>query len=106
MYVTAERHDAVFVYAGSYVIRPKSSSSTLIWRKSMARTVPSVISISYVWPVRLSVTVSVSAPLARTPSPAAVAWVSVLIASPGMGGHEQQILRRARVAPTVGRVEP
>src|SRR3954467_675836 len=86
MYVTAERHDAVFVYAGSYVIRPKSSSSTLIWRKSIARTVPSVISISYVRPVRLSVTVRVSPPCGAAPSPPLpVACVSVLIASPESG---------------------
>src|SRR5919202_1936177 len=69
MYVIADRHDAVFVYAGSYVIRPKSSSSTLICRKSMARTVPSVISTSYVRPVRLSVTVRVSPPFVAAPSP-------------------------------------
>src|ERR687886_665589 len=85
MYVIADRHDAVFVYAGSYVIRPKSSSSTLIWRKSMARTVPSVISISYVRPVRLSVTVRVSPPFVAAPSPVPVACVSVLIASPESG---------------------
>src|SRR5688500_7315710 len=41
-------------------MRPKSSSSTFIWRKSMAFTVPSVISSSNVSPVRLSVTVRVS----------------------------------------------
>src|SRR5919202_946232 len=86
MYVIADRHDAVFVYAGSYVIRPKSSSSTLICRKSMARTVPSVISISYVRPVRLSVTVRVSPPFVAAPSPPVpVACVSVLIASPESG---------------------
>src|SRR3954453_10351418 len=100
MYVTAERHDAGFVYAGAYVIRPKSSSSTLIWRKSMARTVPSVISISYVWPVRLSVTVSVSPPCWATPSPVVV--VSVLIASPENGGHEGRSVRRDRPAPAAG----
>src|SRR5215210_537615 len=83
MYVIAERVEAVFVKAGSYVMRPKSSSSTLIWRKSMARTVPSVISISYDCPVRLSVTDRVSRP-SRATSPAA-GCVSVLIASPGWG---------------------
>src|SRR3954462_2514640 len=97
MYVTAERHDAVFVYAGSYVIRPKSSSSTLIWRKSMARTVPSVISISYVWPGGLSVPVRVPPPCWATPPPVVV--VSVLIASPKNGGHEGRSVRRDRPAP-------
>ena len=63
-YVIAERHDAVFMNAGSYVMSPKSSSATRIARKSSARTVPSVIGISYVRPVRLSVTLSVSAPVA------------------------------------------
>ncbi len=41
MKVIAERHDAVFVYAGSYVMSPKSSSETLMSRSAMARTVPS-----------------------------------------------------------------
>src|SRR5918997_6546631 len=41
-------------------MRPKSSSETFIWRKSIALTVPSVISSSKVSPVRLSVTVRVS----------------------------------------------
>src|SRR5688572_2899279 len=48
---------AVFVKAGSYVIRPKSSSPVLIWRRSMARMVPCLTGISYVLPVRLSVMV-------------------------------------------------
>src|SRR4051794_24732579 len=56
-------------------MRPKSSSETFIWRKSIARTVPSVTSSSYVLPVRLSVTVSVSCALA--PLCAAPAWCSV-----------------------------
>jgi hypothetical protein len=46
MNVIADRHEAVFVNAGSYAIRPKSSSETLISRRSMARIVPSVISTS------------------------------------------------------------
>src|SRR3954468_23502283 len=79
MYVIAERVEAVFVNAGSYVIRPKSSSSTLIWRKSIARTVPSVISISYVLPVRLSVTDSVSWAVATPPAWPSPAWVSSLM---------------------------
>ena len=65
-YVIDERQAAVFMKAGSYVIRPKSSSDTRIARKSSARTVPSVIGISYVRPVRLSVTLSVSVPAAST----------------------------------------
>src|SRR3954447_3612746 len=56
MKVISLRHDAVFVNAGSYAIRPKSSSSTLIPRSSIALIVPSVISSSYCSPVRLSVT--------------------------------------------------
>src|ERR1700737_2582110 len=41
-------------------MRPKSSSETLIWRRSGARIVPSVISSSYWRPVRLSVTLRLS----------------------------------------------
>src|SRR5215207_1332734 len=55
------------MYAGSYVIRPKSSSSTLISRRAGARIVPSSIGISYVLPVRLSVTLSVSDAVATPP---------------------------------------
>jgi hypothetical protein len=47
--------------AGSYVISPKSPGATLIFRRSMARMVPSVTGTSYCCPVRLSVIVSVSA---------------------------------------------
>src|SRR5690349_1017682 len=65
-YVIDDRHAAVFMKAGSYVIRPKSSSATRMARKSSARTVPSVIGISYVRPVRLSVTLSVSEPVPST----------------------------------------
>ncbi len=57
--------------AGSYVMRPKSSSSTLMSRSASARTVPSSIGTSYVRPVRLSVIVSVSDAVA-TPSPLVV----------------------------------
>src|SRR4051812_4526803 len=46
--------------AGSYVIRPKSSAWALIWRRSIARMVPSWIGRSYFLPVRLSTIVSVS----------------------------------------------
>src|SRR5205085_2690336 len=56
----ALRHAAVFMKAGSYVIRPKSSAPLLIWRRSIARIVPSLIGRSYVLPVRLSVIVRVS----------------------------------------------
>src|SRR3954453_19410327 len=75
----AERVEAVFVNAGSYVMRPKSSSSTFIWRKSIARTVPSVMSISYVLPVRLSVTDSVSLAVATPPALPSPRWVSSLM---------------------------
>src|SRR5919204_2800873 len=61
---------------------PKSSSETLIWRKSVDRTVPSVISTSYVRPVRLSVTESVPLPSWATSAPAACVSVSVLIGLP------------------------
>src|SRR5260370_42689033 len=60
MNVIELRHEAVFMNAGSYVIRPKSSSWTLIFRRSIARIVSSVIGTSYVFPVRLSVMVRVS----------------------------------------------
>src|SRR5688572_14214997 len=42
---------------------PKSSSATLIFRRSVARMVPSVIGSSYCLPVRLSVIVKLSATL-------------------------------------------
>src|SRR4051794_25946131 len=45
----------------------------------MARTVPSVISISYVLPVRLSVTDSVSLAVATDPAWPSPAWVSSLM---------------------------
>src|SRR5262249_46192177 len=61
MNVIALRHSAVFMNAGSYVIRPKSSGPVLIWRRSIARMVPSWIGRSYFLPVRLSTIVSVSA---------------------------------------------
>src|SRR6476661_5853011 len=48
-------------------MRPKSSSPVFICRKSIAFTVPSLISISYVSPVRLSVTDSVSCAVATPP---------------------------------------
>src|SRR2546425_2923605 len=54
-------HEAVFMKAGSYAINPKSSSETLIFRRSIARITPSSIGISYCLPVRLSVTVNVFA---------------------------------------------
>src|SRR3954469_6392849 len=67
-------------------MRPKSSSPTFICRKSMARTVPSVIGTSYVRPVRLSVTVRVSAAWA-TPLPSRPSWgCSLMRASLGAGG--------------------
>ena len=39
---------------------PKSSAAILIWRRSIARIVPSSIGTSYVFPVRLSVIVRLS----------------------------------------------
>jgi hypothetical protein len=44
--VIAERHDAVFMNAGSYDMTPKSSSLTLMSRSAVARTVPSSIGTS------------------------------------------------------------
>ena len=61
MNVIELRQLAVFMNAGSYVIRPKSSGPLLIWRRSMARIVPSWIGSSYFFPVRLSTIVKVSA---------------------------------------------
>ncbi len=63
MNVIRLRQDAVFMNAGSYVIIPNSSGTTLICRRSIARIVPSWMGISYCLPVRLSVIVSVSAML-------------------------------------------
>src|SRR4051812_29748916 len=61
---------------------PKSSSLTLIWRRSIALIVSSVISSSYCSPVRLSVTESV---FLSSPPTAPLPWLSVsvvLIPSP------------------------
>src|SRR5579883_2554155 len=55
-------HEAVFMNAGSYDITPKSDGSVLIWRRSLARIVPLVIGNVYCFPVRLSMTVRLSAP--------------------------------------------
>src|SRR3954462_10392834 len=60
---------------------PNSSSSTLIWRRSIARTVPSVIGSSYFLPVRLSMTESDSDPGSTTPSVAGRA-TSCLVVMP------------------------
>src|SRR2546427_11453096 len=56
----ALRHAAVLTTRGSYVMSPASSADVLIWRRSMARTVPSWTGSSYCLPVRLSTTVRVS----------------------------------------------
>src|SRR2546426_5041052 len=56
----ALRHAAVLTNPGSYVMSPASSADVLIWRRSMARTVPSWTGSSYCLPVRLSTTVRVS----------------------------------------------
>jgi hypothetical protein len=44
--VMALRHEAVLANPGSYAINPKSSSLTLICRKSIARMVPSAMGTS------------------------------------------------------------
>src|SRR5215207_8634188 len=54
----ALRHEAVLTNPGSKLARPGSSSSSLIFFSSSARTAPSSSGTSYVRPVRLSVTVS------------------------------------------------
>jgi hypothetical protein len=46
MKVMALRHEAVLANPGSYAINPKSSSLTLICRKSIARMVPSAMGTS------------------------------------------------------------
>src|SRR3954469_23541761 len=63
----ADRHEAVFMNAGSYVMTPKSLSLTLMSRSAVARTVPSSIGTSYDLPVRLSVIVSESEAEATPP---------------------------------------
>jgi hypothetical protein len=60
MKVMPLRQFAVLMNAGSYVMSPKSSGTTLIWRRSFARTVPSWMGSSYFFPVLLSMTVRVS----------------------------------------------
>src|SRR3954453_16218099 len=70
--------------AGSYVMRPKSSASTRTARKSSALTGPSTVGTSYVLPVRLSVTLSVSSlagawPLPSTAVPDALFGVSFCV---------------------------
>src|SRR3954453_15559357 len=92
----AERVEAVFVNAGSYVMRPKSSSSTFIWRKSIARAGPSVMSISYVLPVRLSVTDSVSLAVATPPALPSLPWVSSLMHLSLRSGHGPPAGQRLR----------
>ncbi len=54
MYVIFDLHDAVFRNAGSYVIMPKSSGLTLIFRRSIALIVSFSIGTTYSLPVRLS----------------------------------------------------
>src|SRR5271157_526381 len=60
--------EAVFINAGSYVIRPKSSGPVLIWRRSMARIVPREMGIEYVCSVRLSMIVRVSLGIGGIPA--------------------------------------
>src|ERR1041384_3906372 len=71
----ALRQFAVFMKAGSYVIRPKSSPPVLICRRSIARMVPSWIGSSHFLPVRLSTTDSVSVFACSARS---TGWVSVV----------------------------
>src|SRR3954452_21336779 len=72
-------------------MRPKSSSLTLMSRRAGARMVPSSTGISYVLPVRLSVTVRVSRRSWPAPSPAtpACSWVSLLTGAPQIFGSPQ-----------------
>src|SRR3954453_3376189 len=78
----SDRHDAVLVNAGSYESIPKSSSFTLIWRRSIARIVSSGISSSYCSPVRLSVTDRVFLPPSPTAPLPCVSVSVVLMPSP------------------------
>src|SRR6187402_583765 len=78
MYVIALRHEAVLRYAGSYDMRPPSPSSAPIWRRSVARIVPSTIGMVYCRPVRSSVIVSVSAGTARPLSSSPAGWSQML----------------------------
>src|SRR6476469_9752029 len=93
----ALRQLAVFMNAGSYVMRPKSSSDALICRRSIALMVPSSIGSSYFFPVRLSTIVSVSAIEVSSD-----VWsVSVVFARPlcriyRLGGHAIGAVRPAR----------
>src|SRR5688572_22490892 len=75
-------------------MRPKSSSSTFIWRKSIALTVPSVTGTSYVSPVRLSVTVSVlsRSALATPPPSFASVWSSAIAALSSAGSTQHSDL--------------
>src|SRR5436190_22287385 len=77
MKVIVLRHDAVFMNAGSYVTRPKSSGAVLICLRSLARIVPSLLGSSYCLPVRLSTTVRVS-PVGFDGVDAAAAFRSVV----------------------------
>src|SRR5262245_13835349 len=61
MNVIALLHDAVFMKAGSYVIRPNSASDVFTWRRSIARTTvspstpPCRMGVLYAFLVRESV---------------------------------------------------
>src|SRR3990172_4321375 len=86
----ALRQEAVLVNAGSYTINPKSSSDTLIWRKSIALTMPSDVGIWYVRPVRLSVMVSVLSLMAQISPPIAWRYIRarpnrIMLLPPGRG---------------------
>src|SRR5947208_1774440 len=83
------RHAAVFWYAGSYVINPKSSETVLILRRSVARIAPSWMGTSYWVPVRLSVIVSVSAISAQMLGLCFV--VLVLVGCGNVGGRIDRI---------------
>src|SRR6266568_8244674 len=89
MNVMALLHDAVFMNAGSYVIRPNSSASTLIWRRSIARMAvsPSVpcsrIDTGYGLPVRPSL-------ISNVPDEASLA---PLVFAPGFAACVVPILR-------------
>src|SRR6267143_1149410 len=86
----ALRQAAVFMKAGSYVIRPKSSSLTLILRRSVARMVSSLMGTSYDWPVRLSVMVRllVGKRLLRCRSSASIYQKLAGARSHERGGHD------------------
>src|SRR5579862_392258 len=89
-------HDAVLVKAGSYPIRPKSSSDTLICRRSAGRMAPFSIGISYCLAVRLSTIVSVSFGMAISGAGMVISSAHPLAEQPGSLHDRADARRKAR----------